>query len=221
MKINSSIGSFAALFLKSSALLLALSLALPTAHAQENQPDSAPNVEATINFPLNISLSPKSGTLGVGITQTLNATVTKKSDNTAVSGASVSFSSTSGSLNPASQTTDASGNATSTFTTPTTAGTSTVTASVSWAADASHNVSAGTASDKATFTIIGGDPYVVGSTNLYYFGPGVDVSLYGSGAAAPWHNMEVGNVIFNVCPRSIRLSWPLRETHGRSSHATA
>jgi hypothetical protein len=53
MKINSSIGSFAVLVLKSSALLLTLALALPIAPAQENQADPAPNVEATAT-PLSI-----------------------------------------------------------------------------------------------------------------------------------------------------------------------
>lgn len=168
MKINLSLASFAAFVFKSSVLLLGLSLSLQVAKAQETQPDSASNVEATINFPLNISLSPKSGTLGVGTTQTLTATVTKQSDNTAVSGASVSFS-PSDSLSPTSQTTDANGTATSTFTTPTKAGTSTVTASVSWEADASKNVSAGTASDQATFSIIGGDPIVNGDSKVHYY----------------------------------------------------
>lgn len=144
---------------------------------------------AAINFPCNITLNPPTATLGVagssqGATkQDVTATVTKQSDGSAVQGAQVSFSTTSGSLLPTSQNTGANGHATSTFTSGATAGTATLTATVSWEADPAHNVPASSLSANATFTIIDGDPSANGATLRHYCG--VDVSSFNTTTSAP------------------------------------
>ncbi len=120
---------------------------------------------AAINFPVNIKLSYNADTMCVGgKTQTLTATVTKQSDNSAVQGASVSFS--GGSLNPSAGTTGANGQVTTTLTSPASAGTATVTASTSWVADPKNNVAASSASDPKTFNFIGGA--ITGDTDMRY-----------------------------------------------------
>lgn len=147
---------------------------------------------AAINFPCNITLNPPTATLGVAgssqgaTSQGVTATVTKQSDGSVVQGAKVSFSAPSGSLSPTLQNTDANGHATSTFTCGATVGTVTLTATVSWAADPAHNVSASSASANATFTIIGGDPVPQGSnTAVQYYNGLADASSTDPTVTAP------------------------------------
>ncbi len=106
-------------------------------------------------FPVDITLSPDSGVIYKGNnTKTLTATVTRKSDNTAVASFDVSFSTSLGTIDTTTAKTDANGKANVTLTAGETPGTATITASATYKANAATGTSAGTATDTATIYIV-------------------------------------------------------------------
>jgi WD40 repeat protein len=118
--------------------------------------------------PTSLSVSPSSFTLGLGQTQTLTATLT--AGGTPLSGRTVSWSATAGSVSPSSGLTDSSGRVTAVYTAPDTPTTATITASFAGDAEygSSYGLSSATVRFESVLVFTKPDGTPLAYTEIYY-----------------------------------------------------